>query len=84
MHVFKFLESRGWASQGEGLIPRAGEAPKPAVVDAPGAELPLEGRTLEPRAEIETTGTGRGQDWHNRPPGWALRWEGSALTLIEE
>jgi hypothetical protein len=84
MHVYKFLEPRGWAPNGEGLVTHAVEAPEMDGVDVPGAEVSPGAKAFQPGAQVESASQAKGPDWHKRPPGWALRREGSALTLIEE
>jgi hypothetical protein len=78
MHVYKFLESRGWAAKWRGPDTSGAETPQA------GDRLPPEEQMVhsEPREDKPALGTC--QSWHNRPPGWALRWEGSSLAMTEE
>jgi hypothetical protein len=81
MHVYKFLETRGWAPGTEGAARFEEQAGNPEPKAEPEEESRTVGATGR-RVDPETSGNGAG--WHSRPPGWAMRWEGSSLTLIEE
>ena len=79
MHVYKFLDERGGTPTRE-KPSFLGGAPSQA---RPEDRLSTEAQATQPRIE-EGSVDGGGQGWHKRPPGWALRWEGSILTMIEE
>jgi hypothetical protein len=80
MHVYKFLDERGGTPTREKLSFLSGDPSQARVED----RLSAEAQTARPRVEEEGSERGSGQGWHKRPPGWALRWEGSILTMIEE
>lgn len=80
MHVYKFLDERSGTPTREKLSVLGGDASQTR------AENRMSGETqaAHPRPDEEGSVDGRGQVRHKRPPGWALRWEGSILSMIEE
>jgi hypothetical protein len=78
MHVYKFLEPRGWAARWPGLAMSGAETPQ--AVD----RLPPEEQKVHSESGEDKPAMAKCQSWHNRPPSCALRWEGSSLTMTEE
>lgn len=84
MHVYKLLEPSAWAVKGEGAVLLDGQAPGPEGGVAAEMRSSLEAEALQPGAETANARSDNNRTWYKRPPGWALRWEGSALTMNEE
>jgi hypothetical protein len=84
MHVYKFLEPRAWAVEWEGSGLFGTEATGPEAVTTADVRRSLAPQVFPPGTVPESSRNGNHRTWYQRPLGWALRWEGSALTVIEE